>query len=112
MVADADLMTLLCGLELGVATCLSASPESRRWRALRAARSLVALEVDGESPLSAAALPRSHTSPELPAADREEEELMRHSRSDPCGSAGSVLTCERGLAQLAAGGARGGGRLV
>lgn len=36
----------------------------------------------------------------------------RHSWYDPCGSAGSVLTCERGLAQLAAGGARGAGRLV
>lgn len=33
----------------------------------------MALEVDGESPLSATALPRSHTSPELPAAEREEE---------------------------------------
>lgn len=75
MVADADLMTLLSGLELLAAACFSAPPDSSRWRALRAARSLMARGVDGESPLSLAptVLPlplaaRSHTSPELPAA--------------------------------------------
>lgn len=71
-------MTLLSGLELGVAACLSASPDSSRWRALRAARSLMARGVDGDSLLTVAALvppllplplfARSHTSPELPAA--------------------------------------------
>lgn len=67
-------MTLLSGLELLVAACLSASPDSSRWRALRAARSLMARGVDGESLLSLAPLlplplaVRSHTSPELPAA--------------------------------------------
>lgn len=44
-------MTLLSGLLLAT-TCLSASPESSRWRALRAARSLIALGVEGESPPS------------------------------------------------------------
>lgn len=48
MVADADLITLLSGLEL-VVVCLSASPDSRRWRALRAARSLMAFGVEGDS---------------------------------------------------------------
>lgn len=48
MVAEADLMTLLSGLLLA-ATCLSVSPESSRWRARRAARSLMALGVEGES---------------------------------------------------------------
>lgn len=67
-------MTLLSGLELLAAACFSAPPDSSRWRALRAARSLMARGVDGESPLSLApVLPlplaaRSHTSPELPAA--------------------------------------------
>lgn len=66
-------MTLLSGL---VVACLSASPDSMRWRALRAARSLMAFGMEGES-LSAAALApplaapllllaRSHASPELP----------------------------------------------
>lgn len=74
VVAEADLMTLLSGL---VVACLSASPDSMRWRALRAARSLMAFGMEGES-LSAAALApplappllllaRSHASPELPA---------------------------------------------
>lgn len=85
MVADADLMTLFSGLELGVVVCLSVSPDSSRWRALRAARSLMAFGVDGES-LSAALLAappvppllplpplaRSDTSPELPAALTED----------------------------------------
>ena len=44
-------MTLLSGLELDVGV----SPDSSRWRALRAARSLMALGVDGES-LSVTAL--------------------------------------------------------
>lgn len=76
-------MTLLSGLELGVVVCLSVSPDISRWRALRAARSLMAFGVDGES-LSAAPLaaplappllplPRSHTSPELPAALTERD---------------------------------------
>ena len=81
MVAEADLMTLLSGLELCVVVCLS-SPDSSRWRALRAARSLMALGVDGESmsatPFAAPPLLplplvlRSLTSPELPAAGRGE----------------------------------------
>lgn len=81
VVAEADLMTLLSGRELCVVVCLS-SPDSSRWRALRAARSLMALGVDGESlsdtPLAAPPLlplplvPRSLTSPELPAAGRGE----------------------------------------
>lgn len=49
MVAEADLMTLASGLAV---TGLSASPESSRWRARRAARSLMALGVEGESPLA------------------------------------------------------------
>lgn len=103
VVADADLMTLFSGLELGAGACLSASPESSRWRALRAARSLMALGVDGES-LSAAPLAappvlllllllplaRSHTSPELPAAEtsqmkgNEREESVRTFRARCC----------------------------
>lgn len=80
VVADADLMTLLSGLEVAAAgTCLSPSPESSRWRALRAARSLMARGVEGESLLSAAGLApllpllaRSLMSPELPAAETDE----------------------------------------
>jgi len=46
-VAEADLMTLLMGLEVGGVVCLlSPLPESRRWRARRAARSLMALGAD------------------------------------------------------------------
>ena len=48
MVAEADLITLASG-RLLAATGLSASPDSRRWRALRAARSLMALGVEGGS---------------------------------------------------------------
>jgi len=65
VVADADLMTLLSGRELGGAVCLSASPDSSRWRALRAARSLMALGVDGES-LSSATLAAALAQPLLP----------------------------------------------
>lgn len=70
VVADADLMTLFKGLELAAEVCLSPSPDSRRWRARRAAKSLMALGVDGDS-LSAftTPFPRSETSPELPAVE-------------------------------------------
>lgn len=82
MVAEADLMTLLSGLEPELVG-LSASPDSRRWRALRAARSLMAFEVEGETSSGLATppltplpplppLPRSDTSPELPAETKME----------------------------------------
>lgn len=69
VVAEADLMTLLRGLDW---VCLSVSPDNSLWRALRTARSLMALGV--EVALSAPeTVPRSHTSPELPAMERERE---------------------------------------
>ena len=80
-------MTLLSGLELGVLLCLSASPDSSLWRALRAARSLMALGVDVElPPLSGVPeapplAPRSHASPELPAG-RETERQGERERGD------------------------------
>lgn len=42
VVAEADLMTLLRGRD----ACFSASPDSSLWRALRAAKSLMALGVE------------------------------------------------------------------
>lgn len=121
-------MTLLSGLELGVAVCLSVSPDSSRWRALRAARSLMALGVNGES-LSAATLaaplappllplpldPRSDTSPELPAAGSIKQKTDVAARTQIKKTRRLcvfVLTCQRRPAQLAGGGARCGGRLV
>lgn len=73
-------MTLLRGLELAV-VCLSASPDSKRCRALRAARSLIAFGMEGGSlsaealapPVAAPLLARSHTSPELPAVFTEKD---------------------------------------
>lgn len=50
MVAEADLMTLASG-RLLAATGFSTSPERSRCRARRAARSLMALGVEGESSL-------------------------------------------------------------
>lgn len=67
VLAEADLMTLVNGREPELAACLSASPDRRRWRALRAARSLMAFGVEGESPSAAGFAARSPTSPELPA---------------------------------------------
>lgn len=92
VVAEADLMTLFSGLELGAAVCFSVSPESSRWRALRAARSLMAFGVDGESlsaaPFAAPPVPpllplaRSDTSPELPAALAEENAGIKEQKPD------------------------------
>lgn len=87
--ADADLMTLLNGLEL---VCLSASPDSRRWRALRAARSLMAFGVDGETASGLAAPPplaRSHTSPELPAETTTQNQTVGLQEETSLGGASS-----------------------
>lgn len=68
VVAEADLMTLLRGREeegvvvvvvgatgaTGVTGVTGASTDSKRWRARRAAKSLMALVVEGASPLEAA----------------------------------------------------------
>lgn len=66
VVAEADLMTLLRGREV----CFSRdSPDSSRWRARRAARSLMALGVELSTPSAEGPRgdDRSHTSLEPPA---------------------------------------------
>ncbi len=46
VVAEADLITLLSGRDV----CFSVSPDSSLWRALRAAKSLMALGVEFSDP--------------------------------------------------------------
>lgn len=65
VVAEADLMTLLSGRDV----CFSASPDSSLWRALRAARSLMAFGVELSELSALKREVRSNTSPELAAKD-------------------------------------------